>query len=347
MYISLLAAGVGWETRRPPNGKGDPVLIDEFGRRFQYLRLSLTEKCNFSCTYCLPNGYQGGAQKFLSQDEVVKLATAFAKLGTKKIRLTGGEPTLRPDLLSIISSLKEVSGIEKVALTTNAYRLPQMLRALRVAGLDSLNVSLDSLRADRFLKICGMDYCESIKASVDEALALGFHSVKLNVVLMKDINDDEFFDFVEWVRERPVAVRFIELMRTNDNHEFYRKHHLSTSEFVSRLSQHSWIQGARAADAGPATHFSHPEYQGQIGFIAPYSKDFCQSCNRLRVSAQGRLRLCLFGDGEGSLKHLLQDWSQQDELCEQICAYLKVKTSGHRLHEQISGTMGSLSAIGG
>ncbi len=323
------------------------MLVDTYSRKFKYLRLSLTEKCNFKCSYCLPNGYQGCSSRNLTLDEIVHLASAFKELGIEKIRLTGGEPTLRPDLCKIIQALKEDVGIQQVALTTNGFRLEQDLLRLKSAGLDSLNISLDSLQADKFKQICGVDKCESIKRSIDLALALDFRSIKLNCVLLKDVNDDEFLDFVEFVKSRHISIRLIELMRTGDNRAYFEKHHLPVSELQQRLLQMDWRPYASNLLGGPAKELSHAGSKGRMGFISPYSKDFCSDCNRLRVSSTGGLRLCLFGQGDAPLRHLLQTPEDRDSLKEHIAELLKFKPRGHRLHENIYGNMHSLSAIGG
>lgn len=324
------------------------MLVDNFGRSFKYLRLSLTEKCNFRCSYCLPNGYTPcQAANFLDIHEIENLASAFASLGVEKIRLTGGEPTLRGDISDIISMLKSINGIETVALTTNGYRLPKIINELHSAGLDALNISLDSLNAEKFRDVSGYDYCESIKKSIEEGLNLGFKKIKINAVLLKDINSDELHDFINWVRNRPVTVRFIELMRTTDNELFFNKHFLSVSHLQTQMIEMGWSKVVREEVSGPANEFWHPDFQGKIGFISAYSKDFCAGCNRLRVSAIGGLRLCLFGEGNLNLRPLLQSSSQQSLLIENICQTLKLKPLSHNLHKGYSGDMASLSAIGG
>ncbi|MCB0392982.1 MAG: GTP 3',8-cyclase MoaA [Bdellovibrionales bacterium] len=323
------------------------MLVDSFSRKFKYLRLSLTEKCNFKCSYCLPNGYRGCSPKSLELDEIINLASAFKELGIEKIRLTGGEPTLRPDLVKIIYALKNEVGISQVALTTNGFRLERDLEVLRSAGLDCLNVSVDSLIKEKFQSICGADKCESIKRVVDRAIHMGFKSIKLNCVLLKDLNDVEFPEFLKFAQSRQISIRFIELMRTGDNQEYFRQHHLPVSTFEPTLLRGGWEAQPSSPASGPAKEFGHPEFLGKIGFISPYSKDFCLACNRLRVSSTGGLRLCLFGQGDVSLRHLLQNSSDRFELKEMIACALKFKPEGHRLHQNVYGNMHSLSAIGG
>ncbi len=323
------------------------MLVDSFSRKFKYLRLSLTEKCNFKCSYCLPNGYRGCSPKTLELVEIINLASAFKELGIEKIRLTGGEPTLRPDLAKIIYALKNEVGISQVALTTNGFRLERDLEVLQSAGLDCLNVSVDSLIKEKFQSICRADKCESIKRAVDRAIHMGFKSIKINCVLLKNLNDEEFPEFLRFAQSRPISIRFIELMRTGDNQEYFKKHYLPVSTFEQTLLRGGWEIQQSGSASGPAKEFGHPEFLGKIGFISPYSKDFCSTCNRLRVSSTGGLRLCLFGQGDVSLRHLLQNSSDRFELKEMIACALKLKPEGHRLHQNVYGNMHSLSAIGG
>lgn len=325
------------------------MLVDSYSRTFSYLRLSLTEKCNFRCRYCLPNGYktEQNGTGFLSLTEIENLASAFKSLGVRKIRLTGGEPTLRVDLVEIIQVLKEKAEIPTVALTTNGFQLGKMLGPLKSAGLDALNVSLDSFDRSTFQDLCGSKLGASVLESLEAALAMSFSQVKVNCVLLKGLNDHEFQYHMDFVKERDVSVRFIELMRTGDNREFFERHHIALETFEELLLRDGWSPTRRDGVSGPAKEYSHPEYRGNIGFISPYGRGFCESCNRLRVSAHGKLRLCLFGDGEVSLRRLLQSQQDQDELKELICSSLQIKPMGHRLHENIYGMTESLSSIGG
>ncbi len=323
-------------------------LTDGFGRSFPYLRLSLTEACNFSCSYCLPNGYQAdGRPQFMSVAEIERLVRAFATLGMHKIRLTGGEPSLRKDLDQIIETVARVPGIRKVAITTNGCLLPRRLPGWHRAGLTALNVSMDSLRRERFHAITGHDRLPEVLEGIALAQQLGLQSVKLNAVLLRDRNDDELPDWMEFLRERPLSVRFIELMRTGDNREYFERHHLDADVVIAQLQAAGWHQRPRAADAGPAREFTHPDYRGSFGIIAPYSKDFCKGCNRLRVTAKGDLRLCLFGDFGVALRPLLQSDDDHDALLARITTQLGLKAAGHGLHQGLTGLTPHLASIGG
>lgn len=323
-------------------------LTDGFGRSFPYLRLSLTEACNFRCSYCLPHGYHAdGRPRFLAVDEIARLVRAFATLGMHKIRLTGGEPSLRRDLTRIIATVARVPGIRKVAITTNGTRLPRYLPDWHQAGLTALNVSVDSLQRERFHAITGHDRLPEVLDGIAMAQALGLQSVKLNAVLLRDRNDDELPAWMEFLRERALSVRFIELMRTGDNGDYFQRHHLRADVLVEQLQAAGWSLRPRAADAGPAREYVHPAYRGSIGIIAPYSRDFCAGCNRLRVTARGDLRLCLFGDFGVALRPLLQSDADHDALLARITTQLGLKAAGHGLHQGRTGLTPHLASIGG
>ncbi|WP_226093660.1 GTP 3',8-cyclase MoaA [Dickeya oryzae] len=325
-------------------------LTDAFARKFYYLRLSITDVCNFRCTYCLPDGYQpNGAtpHRFLSLNEIRRVGRAFAELGTEKVRLTGGEPSLRRDFVDIIAAIRENPAIRTLAVTTNGYRLARDVASWRDAGLTALNVSVDSLDARAFHAITGQDKFRQVMDGIDAAFANGFQRVKVNTVLMRDVNDNSLHTFLEWIRTRPIQLRFIELMETGEGGEMFRRHHVSGQVIRERLLQQGWQQQVRSRSDGPAQVFSHPDYQGEVGLIMPYEKDFCQSCNRLRVSAIGNLHLCLFGEQGIPLRDLLMDDEQLDALKLRISGGLGSKRESHFLHDGNSGITPNLSFIGG
>ncbi len=324
------------------------MLQDRYGRHFPYLRLSITDVCNFRCNYCLPNGYQGDAHaSFLRADEIRRLVSAFAELGMWKIRLTGGEPTVRKDLVELMALVKAVPGIRQLAMTTNGYKLKSQVASWRAAGLDSLNVSVDSLDSRLFASITGHDKLREILDGIDQALTLDFKTIKLNAVLLRGLNDHQLDAFLDWLRVRPVSMRFIELMQTGDNAAFFARHHVPGDELVTALHARGWQERPRSLDAGPAREFAHPDYHGQIGLIAPYSKDFCTSCNRLRVTALGDLRLCLFGDAGTSLRDLLQHDEQRVQLKTRIETQLQLKQVSHFLQDGNTGATPHLASCGG
>jgi len=323
------------------------TLVDGFGRSFHYLRLSVEDACNFRCRYCLPHGYQKTeADSPLSVAEIGRLARAFSQLGFWKVRLTGGEPTVRQDIVKIAETVARTPGIRRVALSTNGYRLAELAGELKAAGVSAVNVSVDSLDPARFADLTGKDELSVVLAGVDLCLELGIET-KINAVLMKDRNNDEFGRFVELVRERPLSVRFIELMPVADNMEFFMERHLKAAALVSWLEQNGWSERARLEGDGPARAFTQAGYRGSVGVIAPYAKDFCGMCNRLRVTSRGRLRLCLFSEADHSLRSLLQHDSQIPELQERVKTLLGLKEVSHYLPEGKMGNAKHFAMMGG
>lgn len=323
---------------------------DAFARKFYYLRLSVTDVCNFRCTYCLPDGYQPNGirnKSFLSLDEIRRVTRAFAAAGTEKVRLTGGEPSLRRDFTDIIAAVGENAAIHHIAVTTNGYRLARDVKQWRDAGLTALNVSVDSLDARQFHAITGQDKFHQVMAGIDAAFEAGFSQVKVNSVLMRDVNSHHLTTFLEWIRTRPIQLRFIELMETGEGGALFREQHVSGEVIRDRLLAQGWQRRISGRSDGPAQVFYHPDYVGEIGLIMPYSKDFCASCNRLRVSAQGNLHLCLFGDGGIPLRDLLASDDQQDELQARIASSLGQKKQTHFLLQGNTGITQNLSYIGG
>jgi cyclic pyranopterin phosphate synthase len=271
---------------------------------------------------------------------------AFADMGVSKIRLTGGEPSVRRDLPEIIARTSATPGIGKVCMTTNGWNLERHIAVWRDAGLTHLNVSIDSLDPEVFHRITGHDRLAAVVAGLDRALDLGLGAVKVNGVLMRETAEAGFEAYAEFVRERPVAVRFIELMRTGDNAEFFADQHVAGSVLTDWLAARGWSQRQREFDDGPAFEYAHPDHAGRIGLIAPYAPGFCDSCNRLRITARGQLRLCLFGELGVNLKDLLER-DEPDALRERIMTALVGKPAGHRLHEANSGDTRNLAQFGG
>lgn len=320
---------------------------DNYGRQFYYLRLSITDMCNFYCGYCLPDGYVKKDRNFLSIEEIRRLTVAFVDLGVKKIRLTGGEPTIRKDFCEIAATLSQVPGLKKLALTTNGYHLNKNVSDYKRAGIDSITVSVDSLIPEKFHQITNHNCLNEILSGISTAQNLDFEAVKMNVVLLKGINIDEVESFIKFTRNSAISIRFIELMQTGTNLAYFQKHHIK-SDFISEaLLINGWQRVSRQFDAGPAIEYQHPDYQGRIGIIAPYSKDFCTTCNRLRVSAKGELGLCLFGNIGYSLRHLLQSDQQLPDLKQFIVDKLAYKRESHYLQEGNTGMNNNFASIGG
>jgi cyclic pyranopterin phosphate synthase len=323
------------------------TLVDGFGRSFHYLRLSVEDACNFRCQYCLPHGYhKTEADAPLSVDEIGRLVRAFAELGFWKVRLTGGEPTVRQDIVEIARAAAQTPGVRRVALSTNGYRLAELAPELRAAGVAAVNVSVDSLNASRFAELTGKDSLGDVLRGIDRSLELGLET-KINAVLMKGLNDGEFADFVGMTKERPISVRFIELMPVADNKDFFAERHLKAEHLVNWLGENGWKERERREGDGPARNFLKDGHNGSVGVIAPYAKDFCGSCNRLRVTSRGRLRLCLFSEADHSLRAFLQNDSQAAELQERVKSLLGLKEISHHLPEGKMGNTKHFAMMGG
>ncbi|AQS40564.1 cyclic pyranopterin monophosphate synthase subunit MoaA [Shewanella psychrophila] len=323
-------------------------LQDKFGRRFHYLRMSVTDVCNFKCTYCLPDGYRpDGRAQFLGLNEIENLIGAFSEVGTQKIRITGGEPTMRKDFTDIIRVVADNDKIKTIATTTNGYRLEKNAKEWYDAGLRRINVSIDSLDPRMFYQITGQNKFDEVMRGVDAALEAGFERVKINAVLLKGLNDKDLPRFLHWIKNTPIDLRFIELMETGLGHDYFKAHHLAGSDIRAKLVEDGWSLDTPAADDGPAQNFSRDDHKGRIGLIMPYDKHFCASCNRLRVSAKGKLHLCLFTENGVDLRDLLQHQDQRTELVERLHGQLAAKKETHFLHDGITGVTQHLASIGG
>ena len=327
-------------------------LQDTFGRKFPYIRLSITDVCNFKCIYCLPEGYKktpGDIRGFMSAEEISRLTKALAELGVRKIRLTGGEPTVRKDFFDILKDMKQNSKIEKVTMTTNGYQLDKIAKQLYETGLNGINISIDSLNKETFKNLTGHDRLPEILNGIKILQDLDFKNIKVNAVLLKGINDSEkdFDIFSNFINDNKIDFRFIELMETGDNEEYFKNNHVPAKVFKDYLEKNNWLYQTYGKDAGPALNYIHPDFRGKFGLIAPYSKDFCKTCNRLRITARGDLRLCLFGNTGTKLRHLLQQDSQKDELVDLITSQLRLKKASHHLELGDTGITPNLSSTGG
>ena len=328
------------------------TLTDTFGRKFPYIRMSITDVCNYKCTYCLPQGYKktpGDIRKFMSAEEISRLTKALSELGVCKIRLTGGEPTVRKDFFDILKDMKQNSNIPKITMTTNGYRLNKIAKQLIEAGLDGINISIDSFDRKTFKRLTGHDRLPEILEGIEILQKLNFKNIKINAVLLKGINDtyNDFENFGYFIKNNKIDFRFIELMQTGDNLDYFKKNHVSSVIFREYLEKNNWIYQTLGKDAGPAINYIHPEFKGKFGIIAPYSKDFCKTCNRLRITSRGDLRLCLFGNTGISIRHLLQQDDQKEELVDLIIKQLHLKKESHYLELGDTGLTQNLSSTGG
>uniref|UniRef100_A0A3Q3JRX9 Molybdenum cofactor biosynthesis protein 1 n=1 Tax=Monopterus albus TaxID=43700 RepID=A0A3Q3JRX9_MONAL len=308
-----------------------PLLTDSFGRRHSYLRISLTEKCNLRCQYCMP---EEGVKltprgQLLSISEIMTLARLFVREGVDKIRLTGGEPLIRPDVLDIIAELRKLEGLKTIAVTTNGMNLARLLPRLKHAGLDLINISLDSLVPAKFEFIVRRKGFHKVMEGIDKALDMGFNPVKVNCVVMRGVNEDELLDFVALSEKKPLEVRFIEYMPFDGNKWNFKKM-VSYQEMLDHIRQ-QWpnLEMLQTGHTDTAKTFKVPGFQGQMGFITSMSDHFCGSCNRLRITADGNLKVCLFGNSEVSLRDLLRSGASDAELLHTIGAAVGRKKKQH------------------
>ena len=327
-------------------------LQDNFGRKFPYIRMSISEVCNFKCGYCLPNGYQADKsdnRKFLNIDEIRRQAKGFSELGVQKIRLTGGEPTVRKDFYEIVKILKNETSIKKIVITTNGYHLDQKAKLLIDSGLDGINISIDSLDRETFKSITKHDRLPEILKGIEILQSLNFDNIKINAVLLNGVNSSkkDFDSWAEYIKINKVNFRYIELMQTGDNLDYFNRYHISSKIFKNYLNENKWIYQTLGQDAGPSLNYINPEFKGKFGIIAPYSKDFCKSCNRLRITSKGDLRLCLFGNTGISIRHLLQKDDQTEELKDLILGQMQFKKESHYLELGETGLTKNLSKTGG
>ncbi|XP_076605623.1 molybdenum cofactor biosynthesis protein 1 isoform X1 [Chaetodon auriga] len=306
-------------------------LTDSFGRRHSYLRISLTEKCNLRCQYCMP---EEGVKltpraQLLSTSEVLTLARLFVQEGVEKIRLTGGEPLIRPDVLDIISELRKLEGLKTIAVTTNGMNLARLLPKLKDAGLDLINISLDSLVPAKFEFIVRRKGFHKVMEGIDKAIEMGYNPVKVNCVVMRGLNEDELLDFVALTEKKPLEVRFIEYMPFDGNKWNFKKM-VSYQEMLDHIRQ-QWpnLEMLQTGHTETAKTFKVPGFKGQVGFITSMSDHFCGSCNRLRITADGSLKVCLFGNSEVSLRDVLRSGASHEELLQIIGAAVGRKKKQH------------------
>lgn len=321
-------------------------MIDQYGRRIEYLRVSVTDKCNLRCVYCMP--VEGlpwlKREELLSYEEIEQIVRSMAGMGLKRVRITGGEPLVRRDLPDLVRMIAGVPEIEDLSLSTNAVLLDDQADALRSAGIQRLNVSLDSLRPDRVDEIARRPGSfPKIMAGLDAAERTGFAPIKINVVLIRGQNDDEIEDFAEITRERPWHVRFIEMMPTGANLDLSAKQFVSCTEALRRIEE---IDALEPVDGpfgnGPARYYRFPGAPGTIGVITPMSHNYCDRCNRMRLTADGHLRPCLFGSIQTNLRDPLREG---DDLVPYIARTLDIKPERHHLIQGSAAGSGGLVAL--
>ena len=324
---------------------------DSFGRRIEYLRISVTDKCNLRCVYCMPEDGLPWLkqQQILSYEEIAEIVRVMAGMGLKRLRLTGGEPLVRRDLATLVALLRAIPGIEDIALSTNAVLLAEQVEDLKAAGVNRVNISLDSLREDRVDALARRPgYYQKILEGIAAAERAGLAPLKINVVLMRGSNDDEVEDFARITMARPWHVRFIEVMPVGDNLEVSANDYVSALEILQRLASIDRLEPVSGPHGnGPATYFQFPGAAGTIGVITPMSHNYCDRCNRMRLTADGQLRPCLFGEIQTDLRAALRAGAALEPLIEQT---LLIKPERHYLVQGSaagSGGLRALSQVGG
>ncbi|SMC24197.1 cyclic pyranopterin monophosphate synthase subunit MoaA [Desulfacinum hydrothermale DSM 13146] len=336
------------ETRTRPGGTG--ALMDGHKRRIDYLRLSITDRCNLRCVYCMPRGTVTFLrhEDILRYEEILRLVRVAVGLGIRKVRITGGEPFVRKDFLHLCSQITAIEALEDVSVTTNGLLLETYAQGLWDAGVRRINVSLDTLDREKYRRITGVDGFERVWAGIMRAHQVGHFPVKINVVALKGVNDDEVESLAGLTRDYPFHVRFIEFMpfRPDAFHDRY----LSGDVVLERLQRLGALLPATSKNGnGPARYYQYPGAPGKVGIISPVSHHFCPTCNRLRVTAEGRLRTCLFSEEETDLRVLLRSDASDARLAAAILEATSHKPERHQMDEAITRKCISrpMSAIGG
>ena len=326
-------------------------LVDRHARTVTYLRLSVTDRCNLRCLYCMPEeGLRWlPGDTLMQDDEIVRLVEeVFLPLGVRRIRFTGGEPTVRRGMPALVGRVARLAGIEDVSLSTNGVLFADHAEAYAAAGLQRLNLSLDSLRPDRFAAITRGGKLDRVLASLDAAIRVGLSAVKVNAVIIPGTNDDEILDFAALTRDRPIHVRFIEMMQLGNRAFFEQKGYLAASDIEARIAAAHGLEPAGGAvkGNGPAVVMRIPGAAGTVGFISPMSRNFCHACNRTRLTADGQLKACLMRPHEADLLGALRRGESVERLQAMVLHSLAFKPLHHEwgADQPISRTM---SQIGG
>jgi cyclic pyranopterin phosphate synthase len=334
-------------------------LVDMFSRTISYLRLSLTDRCNLKCMYCVTEEEQSGCltklrhNELLSYEELLRVVRVAVGMGISKLRLTGGEPLVRKNIMHFIDQLAELDNLHDIRITTNAVLLEQYAERLVAAGVNKINISLDTLQPDRFARITGVDCFDKVWRGIEKARSVGFSPVKLNMVVMRGINDDELADFARMSHETDLQIRFIEFMPIGASSSWDKSLYMATDEIkerIGRLGQLLPVAGGRAD--GPASVFRlGDDARGKLGFISPISHHFCDKCNRLRLTSEGMLRSCLLHDEETDLRSVLRRKGSDDEIRQALLTAIRNKPKGHQMEERLkehgSDCHGRMSRIGG
>jgi cyclic pyranopterin phosphate synthase len=305
-------------------------LIDPFGRTIEYLRISVTDRCDLRCSYCMSEDVEFlPRHDILSFEEIIRLATSFAQLGVTKIRLTGGEPLMRKKLPELVASIKAIEGIEEVVMTTNGTLLTQYAKPLFEAGLSRLNISLDTLKAERFKKLTRRDRLQAVLDGIAEAKKYAFESIKLNAVIMRGMNDDEIVPLTDFALENGLDISFIEEMPLGEVGYDRSVTFLSSADIKCKIEEKHTLELSSYKTGGPAVYSAVEGYQSRVGFISPHTNNFCSDCNRVRLTAVGRLLLCLGNENSQDLRTIIRDGCSDEELNNTLISALQLKPEKH------------------
>jgi cyclic pyranopterin phosphate synthase len=323
-------------------------MIDPFGRKIEYVRLSVTDKCDLRCFYCLPKNFKNFEEPdhWLSFDEIEQVIRVFGTLGVSRVRLTGGEPLVRKNLPDLAARLSSLPGINDLSLSTNAVRLDRYAYALKQGGVSRLNVSLDSLQPERFKQITG-GKLDKVIAGLMAAKAAGFAPIKINMVVMKDINADEVENMVEFCIKHGFTLRFIETMPMGETGRDASRHFYDLQELKQRLEQRFELIPGVMPGGGPARYVQVAGTDLRIGFITPISQHFCETCNRVRLAVDGTLYLCLGQDNKFELRPLLRQGISDDELKQAIMHAITLKPEKHEFRDKPEQVVRFMSMTGG
>ena len=326
-----------------------PILRDNFGRTINYLRLSVTDRCDLRCQYCMPKGFKDFAEPggWLSFEELTRLVAVFARLGLRHLRLTGGEPLVRRDLPVLVRILAGVPGLEDISLSSNCMRMEKLAGPLAEAGVKRLNVSLDSLRPERFREITGGGQLDKVLRGIEAARKAGIWPIKINTVAMKGSNDDEFDDLIAYCVEHDYTLRFIETMPVGDTGRRALGSYLNLQQVRQDLVERHDLVPASMVGAGPARYYRVPGSETHIGFITPISQHFCATCNRVRLSCEGDLFSCLGNEHCYGLREPLRTGCSDEELAGHVLAAINLKPERHEFNEHQEKVVRFMSMTGG
>ncbi len=317
---------------------------DHYGRKINYMRISITDLCNLRCVYCMPEEgvKKHSHQKNLSFEEIIDLIKAGVSLGVDKIRLTGGEPLVRHGIVDLVKQIGDIAGIKDLTMTTNGILLTKYAKELKAAGLNRVNISLDTFDAEKFHQITRWGHIEDVLSGIEAAKAVGIKPIKINTVLIKGFNDNEIETFVNYTKDEEVFVRFIELMPLGESSGFAENQFLSNAEVLKRMPQ--LIPVIDANKTGPAEYYQLPGAKGRVGLINPISKHFCSECNRIRITTDGKIKPCLHSDDEiDIIAHRKKGESYQQILLQAI----NEKPEKHHINDHEKQVLRNMNEIGG